>query len=154
MFLEDLSVGQIFRTGTAPVELERSKAFAAEFDPQPFHLDEAAAGASIFGGLVASGWHTAALTMRLIVDSDFKISGGLVGAGVEQIRWPRPVRPGDTLRVESEVLEVRPSRSRPDRGIVRVRVTTLNQDGDAVMEQITSMIVPRQPGREAGSSGE
>jgi acyl dehydratase len=138
MFLEDLTVGQIFRTGTAPVELERSKAFGAEFDPQPFHLD----------------WHTAALTMRLVVNSDFKISGGLVGAGVEQIRWPRPVRPGDILRVESEVLEVRPSRSRPDRGIVRVRMTTLNQDGDAVMEQIASLIVPREPGRAAGSSGE
>ena len=143
--LEDFAVGRTFGSGTVTVDPARLKAFAAEFDPQPFHLDEQAAGSSLFGGLVASGWHTAALTMRLLVEGDIKVAGGLIGAGVEEIRWPRPVRPGDTLRVESEVLEVRPSGSRPDRGIVRVRSTTLNQDGEPVMVQVASLIVPRRP---------
>jgi acyl dehydratase len=147
MFLEDLTVGQTFRSSTVPVDPDRLKAFAAEFDPQPFHLDEAAAAASLFGGLVASGWHTAALTMRLMVESEFRIAGGLVGAGVEEIRWPRPVRPGDLLHVEVEVVGVRPSRSSPDRGIVRIRSKTLNQHGDPVMEQIANLIVPRMPAR-------
>jgi acyl dehydratase len=145
LYLEDLASGQIYRSGSLSVEADRVKAFAAEFDPQPFHLDEAAAAASLFGQLIASGWHTAALTMRLIVDSDFKIAGGLIGMGVEEIRWPRPVRPGDTLSVESEVLEVRPSKSQPDRGIARMRVTTRNQDGQPVMTQVTSLLVPRRP---------
>ena len=145
LYLEDLAVGQTFRSASVTVDCDRVKAFAAEFDPQPFHLDEQAAGASAFRGLVASGWHTAALTMRLLVEGDLKVAGGLVGAGVEELRWPRPVRPGDTLRVESEVLEVRPSGSRPDRGVVRVRSTTLNQDGQPVMVQVASLIVPRRP---------
>jgi acyl dehydratase len=145
LYLEDLAAGQTFGSGTIAVDPDRLKAFAAEFDPQPFHLDEEAAGASFFGGLVASGWHTAALTMRLIVQSDFQIAGGLIGAGVEELRWPHPVRPGDTLRVESEVLEVTPSRSRPDRGIARVRNTTLNQDGQAVMIQVARLVIPRRP---------
>jgi acyl dehydratase len=145
LYLEDLAVGQTFGSGTIAVDPLRLKTFAAEFDPQPFHLDERAAGASLFGGLVASGWHTAALTMRLLVEGEFKVAGGLVGVGVEEIRWPRPVRPGDTLHVESEVLEVRPSNSRPDRGIVRVRTTTRNQDDQPVMVQVASLIAPRRP---------
>jgi acyl dehydratase len=144
-YLEDIAVGQTFRSGTAAVELSEVKAFAAAFDPQPFHLDEQAAVSGVFGRLVASGWHTAALTMRLLVEGELKVAGGLVGAGVEAIRWPRPVRPGDTLRVESEVLEVRPSVSKPDRGVVRVRTTTFNQDGQPVMEQVATLIVPRRP---------
>jgi acyl dehydratase len=144
-YLEDFAVGQTFRSGNVAVEIGEVKAFAAAFDPQPFHLDEQAAVASVFGGLVASGWHTAALTMRLLVDGELKVAGGLVGAGVEAIRWPRPVRPGDVLRVESEVLEVRPSSSRPDRGVVRLRSTTFNQQGQAVMEQVATLIVPRRP---------
>src|SRR3954470_24794091 len=100
LYLEDLAVGQTYRSGNVTVDPARLKSFAAEFDPQPFHLDEQAAGASVFGGLVASGWHTAALTMRLLVEGDLKVAGGLVGAGVDELRWPRPVRPGDTLRVE------------------------------------------------------
>jgi acyl dehydratase len=144
MFLEDLTVGQTFRSGTVTVDLERSRAFAAEFDPQPFHLDEAAGAGSLFGGLVASGWYTAALSMRLMVESDFRIAGGLIGAGVEEIRWPRPVRPGDVLRVESEILDVRPSQSKPDRGIARVRNTTLNQNDEPVMIQVAKLIVPRR----------
>jgi acyl dehydratase len=143
LFFDDLSVGQRFQTGTVLVDLERVKTFAAEFDPQPFHLDEAAASSSIFGGLVASGWHTAALTMRLMVDSDMRIAGGLVGVGVEQVRWPHPVRPGDRIRVEIEVVEVRLSRSNPTRGIVRFKSQTLNQNEKVVMEQVASLVVPR-----------
>jgi acyl dehydratase len=145
IYLEDFSVGQTFRSGTARVELERLKAFAAEFDPQPFHLDEEAARDSLFGRLVASGWHTAAITMRLLVDGEMKVAGGSIGAGVEEMKWPRPVYPGEVLRVESEVVEVRPSRSNPERGIVRLRSTTLNQDDQPVMIQTASLIVPRRP---------
>ena len=105
------------------------KTFAAEFDPQPFHLDEEAARDTIFRGLAASGLHTAALTMRLVVESELKPAGGIVGASVDQLRWPLPVRPGDELRVESETLEVRPLKSRPDQGLIKVRTTTLNQNG-------------------------
>src|SRR6267378_4066906 len=115
-FLEDFAVGQIFRSSRLQIDEERIKSFAAEFDPQPFHLDEEAARETIFRGLAASGWHTAAVTMRLLVDSDFKPAGGIVGAGFDEFRWTRPVRPGDELRIESEVLEIRPSRSRPDQG--------------------------------------
>jgi acyl dehydratase len=120
------------------------KAFAAEFDPQPFHLDQDAARASLFGGLVTSGWHTAALTMRLLVAGELRIVGGLIGLGAEELRWPRPVRPGDVLRVESEVLGLRPSKSHPSRGVVRVRNTTLNQDREPVMVMVVTMIVPRR----------
>ncbi len=145
LYFEDLVVGQTFRTGDVTVEPGAIKAFAAEFDPQPFHLDEDAARASLFGGLVASGWHTAALSMRLLVGGELRVVGGLIGLGVEELRWPRPVHPGDVLRVESEVLGLRPSKSQPDRGIVRVRNTTLNQDDQPVMVQFVNMIVPRRP---------
>ncbi len=145
LYLEDLSVGQTFRSGSVRVELDAIKAFAAQFDPQPFHLDEEAARTSMFGRLVASGWHTAALSMRLTVISDFKIAGGLIGMGVDEIRWPRPVFPGDELHVESEVLDVRPSRSNPDRGVVKMQNKTINQDGQLVMQQIANLIVPRRP---------
>ncbi len=110
---------------------DRIKAFAAEFDPQPFHLDEGAAQSSIFGGLAASGWHTAAITMRLMVTGGLPLAAGIIGLGGE-IAWPRPTRPGDLLRVESEIVEILPSRSKPNQGIVKVRSTTLNQHGEAV----------------------
>lgn len=126
------------------VEESQIKTFAAEFDPQPFHLDESAASASIFRGLAASGWHTAAVTMRLLVESEFKPAGGIVGAGFDELRWPLPLRPGDELRVESEVLEVRPSKSRPEQGLVKVRTTTLNQDGNAVQISVGNLVVPRR----------
>jgi acyl dehydratase len=145
LYLEDFAVGQTFRSDKLKVDNERIQAFAAEFDPQPFHLDEEAARDTIFGGLAASGWHTAAVTMRLLVDSDLKPSGGIVGAGFDEFRWPRPVRPGDELRVESEVLEVRPSRSRPDQGLIKVRTTTLNQNDEAVQVLIGNLVVPRRP---------
>jgi acyl dehydratase len=145
LYFEDLAVGQTFRTDAYRVEPGAIRAFAAEFDPQPFHLDEEAARASVFGELVASGWHTAAIAMRLMVGGELRIVGGLIGLGVEGLRWPRPVRPGDVLRVESEVLDLRPSQSRPDRGIVRVRNTTRNQEGHEVLVQDVTMIVPRRP---------
>jgi acyl dehydratase len=144
-FLEDFSVGQTFRSGPLQVDKERIQTFAAEFDPQPFHLDEEAARNTIFSGLAASGWYTAAVTMRLLVESDLKPSGGIVGAGFDEFRWPRPVRPGDQLRVESEVLEVRPSRSRPDQGLIKVRTTTLNQNDEAVQVLVGNLVVPRRP---------
>ena len=144
-YLEDFAPGQKFGSGRARVEAERIKSFAAEFDPQPFHLDAEAARKSLFGGLAASGWHTAALTMRLLVESEIKPVGGIVGAGFDEFRWPRPVRPGDELRVESEVLEVRPSKSRPEQGIIKVRTTTLNQNGEAVQIFVGNLVVPRRP---------
>jgi len=146
-FLEDFAVGQTFGgSSRIQIDTERIKSFAAEFDPQPFHLDERAADGSIFKGLAASGWHTAALTMRLLVESDLKPAGGIVGAGFDEFRWPRPVRPGDELRVQSEVLEVRPSKSRPDQGLIKLKTTTLNQNGEAVQISVGNLIVPRRPG--------
>jgi acyl dehydratase len=144
LYLEDLTVGRRFKTGTVVISAEEIKAFAAQFDPQPFHLDEACAEQSVFGELVASGWHTAALGMRLLVDGEMKVAGGLIGLGGE-LTWPRATKPGDELHVESEVLEVKPSRSRPDSGIVKVRNTALNQKGEAVQIFIVSMLVPRKP---------
>jgi acyl dehydratase len=144
-YLDDFAVGQTFGSGRMRVDEDRIKSFAAEFDPQPFHLDAEAARKSLFGGLAASGWHTAALTMRLLVESEIKPVGGIVGAGFDEFRWPRPVRPGDELRVESEVLEVRPSKSRPEQGIIKVRTTTLNQNSEAVQISIGNLVVPRRP---------
>jgi acyl dehydratase len=144
-YLEDFAVGQTFGSGRFVVEEARIKTFAAEFDPQPFHLDAEAARRSLFGGLAASGWHTAALTMRLLVESDIKPVGGIIGAGFDELRWPRPVRPGDELRVESEVLEVRPSKSRPEQGMIKVRTTTLNQKGEPVQISVGNLVVPRRP---------
>ena len=144
-YLEDYAVGQIFGSAHVRVDAGKMKAFAGEFDPQPFHLDEAAARDTIFAGLAASGWYTAALTMRLLVDGDLKPAGGLVGAGMEELRWPMPVRPGDELRIESEILEVRPSKSRPTQGVLKVRTTTFNQHSQAVQIFTGNLIVPRRP---------
>ena len=143
-YLEDFAVGQVFGSGRLRIDEERIKSFAAEFDPQPFHLHDEAARGTIFQGLAASGWHTAAATMRLLVESEFKPAGGIVGAGFDEFRWPRPVRPGDELRVEVEVLEVRPSKSRPDQGLIKVRTTTLNQNSEAVQIHVGNLIVPRR----------
>src|SRR5579862_4657972 len=143
-YLEDFTAGQTFGSGRLRIDGERALAFAAEFDPQPFHLDEAAARRSIFGGLTASGWHTAAVTMRLLVQTELKPAGGFVGAGLDECRWPRPVRPGDELRVECEVIDVRPSKSRPEQGLIKLRTTTLNQDGEPVLVYVVNMVVPRR----------
>src|SRR4029077_16708585 len=143
-YLEDFAVGQTFGSGRLRIEGERALAFAAEFDPQPFHLDETAARHSIFGGLAASGWHTPPLTMRLLVDSELKPAGGFIGAGLDECRWPRPVRPGDELRIECEVIEVRPSKSRPEQGLIKLRTATLNQDGEAVLIHVVNLVVLRR----------
>lgn len=145
-YFEDFVVGQIFNSGRLRVDKEAILAFAREFDPQPYHLDEEAARNSVFGGLVASGWHTAALTMRLLVDGEFRPADGILGVGFDELSWPRPVRPGDELHVRSEVLELRPSRSRPDRGMIKTRNTTFNQNNEAVQIFAAKLIVPRRPG--------
>jgi acyl dehydratase len=142
LYLEDLHPGQRFTSGTHTLDEAQIKAFAQQFDPQPFHLDEEAAKDSLFAGLAASGWHTAAITMRLQVESGLPISGGIIGAGGE-LNWPRPTRPGDTLHVENEILEVTPSRSRPERGMVTIRSETLNQRGEVVQALTVKLVVPR-----------
>jgi len=142
-YLEDFAAGQRYVTASVVVGVDDIKEFAACFDPQPFHLDEAAAARSLFGGLVASGWHTASLAMRLLVESDLRIAGGLVGVGGE-IEWRQPTRPGDELHVESEVLDVTPSRSKPS-GIVSMRAVTLNQRGEPVQAAVMKLRVPRRP---------
>ncbi len=145
LYFEDLIPGRRFGSGTLPVDADAIRRFAAEFDPQPFHLDDAAARGTFFGGLAASGWRTAALTMRLLVGSDLRPVGGIVGAGMDELRWPNPVRPSDELRLESEVLEARPVRSRPEYGLVKAHTTTLNQHAEPVQILIANLLVPRRP---------
>ena len=142
LYLDDLQVGQRFVSGTHRMDEDEIKAFAGQFDPQPFHLDAEAGKNSLFEGLVASGWHTAAVTMRLIVDG-VPIAGGVIGAGGE-ISWPKPTRPGDVLHVESEIVELRPSQSRPDRGVATIRNETRNQSGEIVQKFTAKLIVPRK----------
>ena len=143
LYLDDLCVGQRFVSGTHLIDEQQIKAFAAQFDPQPFHLDDNAAKKTLFAGLVASGWHTAAISMRLLVEGGLPIAGGLVGAGAE-ITWPMPTRPAALLQVESEILEVRPSRSHPDRGVATIRSETRNQFGDVVQVLIAKLVVLRR----------
>jgi len=144
-YLEDFAPGQKYVSETVRVDAAAIKAFAAQFDPQPFHLDEDAARGSFFGGLAASGWHTAALTMRLLVGSGFRPAGGIVGSRADEMKWPRPVRPGDELHVEAEVLEARASSSRPGQGFVKCRTTTLNQNGEPVQILIMNLLVKARP---------
>ena len=144
LFLEDLVVGQVYRSGSRRITREEIRAYAHEFDPQPFHLDEEAARDSIFEGLAASGWHTAAITMRLIVDGEFHPAGGHIGARLEELRWPRPVRAGDELRVETVILEARPSDSKPNYGWLKVRTTTFNQRDEPVQVYTGNLIVKRR----------
>ena len=139
--LDDLAVGNRYLSRDFPLDAAQIKNFARDFDPQPFHLDETAALQSFFGGLAASGWHTAAITMRLMVES-VPIANGLIGAGVE-ISWPRPTRPGDVLRVESTILNIAQSRSRPDRGIVTLQTDTFNQNGEQVQKLVSKILVFR-----------
>jgi acyl dehydratase len=144
-YLEDFAAGQVFNTGRHRVDKDEIFAFARQYDPQPFHVDETAARQSPFQGLAASGWHTAAMTMRLMVDGEFKPAGGILGVGFEDLSWLRPVRPGDELHAKSEILDVRPSKSKPDRGMIRVRTTTLNQNDEPVMVFTGNLLVPRRP---------
>jgi acyl dehydratase len=144
LYLEDFEVGQRFVTGEHLMTADEIKAFAADFDPQPFHLDEDAAKDSFFGGLAASGWHTAAVSMRLMVEGGARTAGGQIGAGVE-LAWPQATRPGDILRVEIEVLEILPSKSRPDRGLVVMRNETKNQRGEVVQRAVVKALAFRRP---------
>ena len=144
LFLEDLHVGDRFGSDSLEVTEEEIIAFAQDFDPQPFHLDQRAAEQSVFKGLVASGWHTAAMSMKLFVTGELHLAGGSVGLGVDELRWPRPVKPGDRLRLETEILEVRPSKSKPDRGVIRIRNVTTNQDGLVVQTFVASVLVRRR----------
>ncbi|SRR6266478_1507763 len=141
LYFDDLHVGQRFVSGTHLIDEEQIKAFAIQFDPQPFHLDVEAAKDTLFKGLVASGWHTAASTMLLLVGSGLPIAGGIIGVGAE-IAWPNPTRPNATLHVESEILELTPSRSRPDRGVATIRSETRNQLGEIVQVLIAKLVVP------------
>jgi acyl dehydratase len=143
-YFDDLAPGQRFVSATRVVTEAEVIAFAREFDPQPFHVDPAAAGASLFRGLAASGWHTAAMSMRLVLDGPFRPAGGVIGSTGDSLVWPRPVRPGDVLRVETEVLEVRPSASRPTHGWVKIRNTTLNQQDQPVQHFVVSLMVQRR----------
>jgi acyl dehydratase len=144
LYLDDLKRGQTFVSGSHALDEEQIKAFARAFDPQVFHLDGQAAERTLFGGLAASGWHTAAITMRLNVESGLPLANGIIGAGGE-INWPNPTRPGDILHVESEVMDVAPSRSRPDRGIVTIVSKTLNQRGDILQILTAKLVVYRRP---------
>jgi acyl dehydratase len=144
-YLEDYEVGQTYGSGVTRVEADRMTSFATEFDPQPFHLSAGGAANTIFGGLAASGWYTAALTMRLLVEGDLKPAGGVIGLGFDELRWPKPVRPGDELRIQSEVLEVRKSRSRSDQGLIKIRTTTSNQVGEAVQVAVGTLLVRTRP---------
>jgi acyl dehydratase len=144
-YYEDFAIGQRFSSNTCRMDKERMMAFAAEFDPQPQHISERNAECSQFGSLVASGWHTAAVSMHLFIAEALPpIAGGGQGLGVEALSWPHPVRPGDELRVVTEVTGTRPSRSRPDKGLVTVRNTTTNQHGEVVQTLSTTIIVPRK----------
>jgi len=149
LYFDDFHVGQRFTSATHVIDAAQIKAFARRFDPQPFHLDEEAPKGTLFGGLVASGWHTAAITMRLQVESGLPIADGIVGIGGE-MSWPRPTRPGDILRVVSDVEEVTPSRSRPDRGVIRVRSETRNQRNEVVQILNAKLFVPRRISAAAG----
>jgi acyl dehydratase len=144
LYLEDLSVGQRFTSGTYVMEAARVKEFAAEFDPQPFHLDETAAQASIFKGLAASGWQTAAIAMRMLVTGGLPLANGIIGLGGE-ITWPRPTRPGDSLHVDSEILDITPSRSKPNQAVVSVRSTMLNQNDEPVYVLSAKLLVFKRP---------
>ena len=145
LYLDNMAVGDRYTSGEHAMDEAQIKAFAAQFDPQPFHLDDAAGRATLFGGLAASGWHTAAITMRLQVTTGLPIAGGIIGAGAE-ISWPRPTRATDVLHVVSEVMDVQPSKSKPDRGMVTVRSETRNQHGDVLQLSTVRIVVPRRPG--------
>ena len=145
-YFEDLKAGDRFKSGTYKVTEEQIVSFAREFDPQPFHLDPAVACQTMFKGLIASGWHTAAITMRLFVQT-LNFAEGAIGLGVDELRWPNAVRPGDVLQVETEIVDLRESRSKPSRGIVRIRNVTTNQRGEVVQTMFASALVLRRSDR-------
>ena len=142
---DDFAPGQVYPLGRRTLARDEVVAFARDWDPQPFHLDEQASARSIYGGLIASGWHTVCVFMRLFADGLLQRSAAMGSPGVDEVRWLRPVRPGDTLEARLEVLEVRPSRSKPDRGIIRIRNVTTNQNGEVVQSFLASVLVRRKP---------
>src|ERR1700730_424059 len=142
-YFEDLKIGDRFKSGTYKVTEEQIVSFAHEFDPQPFHLDVAVADKTMFGGLIASGWHTAAITMRLFVQT-LNFAEGAIGLGVDELRWPTAVKPGDELQVEVEIVDLRESRSKPTHGVVRLRYVTTNQQGQVVQTMMASALVLRR----------
>jgi acyl dehydratase len=144
LFLDDLHVGQTFRSAEYRIDADRIKSFAAEFDPQPFHLDESAAQASVFKGLAASGWHTAGIAMRLLVTGGLPFATGIIGLGGE-IAWPNPTRPGDVLRVESEIVDIVPSRSKPNQAVVIAKSTMSNQNGTPVYIFTAKILAFKRP---------
>lgn len=146
LHFEDFAEGRAFELGSREVTAEEIAAFAGQWDPQPFHLDEAAARASPFGGLVASGWHTCAVFMRLLIDGLFRRASSMGSPGVDSIRWPAPVRPGDRIAARAVVLSARPSRSRPDRGIVVLRCEARNGAGEPVLAMEAAVFIGRRPG--------
>jgi len=145
LVFDDLAVGQRFQSAPYLVTEKAIIDFAGQYDVQPFHLDRAAAEQSIFQGLAASGWHTAAIAMRLFTTGPMQFEGGAVGLAVDELRWPVAVRPGDTLQLETEVLEMRPSKSNPLRGIIRIRNVMTNQNGDVVLSYMANAMVQRRP---------
>ncbi len=148
-YFEDFAVGEVSKpSGRVRVDKDEIIAFAKKYDPQPFHIDEEAAKQSVFGRLVASGWHTAAMTMSLIARGEDRPVAGTIGLGFDLMRWPIPVLPGDELRIESEILDLRPSKSRPDRGLMKIRTRTLNQNGEVVQDLTANIMVPRRPAAE------
>jgi acyl dehydratase len=141
---DDLSVGQKFESKPYKVTAAEIRSFARRYDPQTFHLDAKKAEGTVFRGLAASGWHTGAVTMRLLVEGELRVAGGHVGLGLDELRWPLAVRPGDVLRLVSEIVELRASKSRPDRGIARLKHVTTNQKGETVMSFVSTQLVPRR----------
>jgi acyl dehydratase len=144
-YLEDLKPGTAFESPVRKVTEDEIVEFARRYDPQPFHIDPVAAKTSFFGKLIASGWHTAALTMKLLNDAKMDLAGGIIGAGMEEVKWPTPLLPGDAIHVRVEILESRASKSRPEIGIVRAYVQTLREDGTAVQEMTANLVVPTKP---------
>lgn len=142
LFVEDLRVGLVYESGTYVVSADEIREFAQRYDPQPFHTDEEVAKATFFEGLAASGWHTAAISMRLLVES-VRMGGGIIGAGSE-VSWPRPTRPGDTLRVVSTIVEIMPSKTKPNRAIVKVQSDTLNQNQELCQRSVARLIAFRR----------
>lgn len=144
IYLEDLSVGQTFTAGPVTLTQEEIIAFATSFDPQDFHTDPGKAKDTFFGQLVASGWHTAAVAMRMLVDAVPKMKGGMVGRAIEKMNWPRAVLPGDTLSLRVEILDLRTSERTPERGMARTRNIVVNQKGETVMDMEVVIFVPRR----------
>lgn len=144
-YYEDLSLGQKFTAGPVEVTLDEIIAYAKQFDPQGFHTDPERAKHTVFGEIIASGWHTASMTMRLIIAASPKMKGGMIGRKIEHISWPKPVKPGDKLSYEGEILDLRTSSSNAERGIMRVKNTTFNQNREPVLEMESVVFVPRRP---------